>query len=242
MCGLSGKILQGLIWVIAIFVLLLAGVGYRVLAEGLQLIVSTPVRLPVSLAHIPLSIGDWKGKDVPLTLAIQKVAGNDDYVNRLYTNDVYNSWANLYVAYTARPRTMNGHSPQICYPAGGWIHDGTEQTEFVSQGGSSIPCLIHRFHKVSPEGESVVVLNFYVVNGRFTNDENVFSGVGWRTPNINGNPANYVVQVQVSSILESSVRKAAKEMTDVVLDFLPDENGKVEAVKRFDVRSITSEQ
>ena len=74
--------------------------------------------------------------------------------------------------------------------------------------------------------EENVVLNFYVVNGQITTDENVFSGFMWRTPNIAGNPARYVAHVQISSVLESSVRKAAKDMTDLILDFFPDENGK----------------
>jgi hypothetical protein len=38
-----------------------------------------------------------------------------------------------------------------------------------------------------------------------------------------------VAQVQISSVLESSVRKAAQDVTDLVLNFLPDENGKVKA-------------
>jgi hypothetical protein len=40
-----------------------------------------------------------------------------------------------------------------------------------------------------------------------------------------------VAQVQISSVLESSVRKAAQEIADPVLTFLPDENGKVRAAE-----------
>jgi EpsI family protein len=229
MRGLGSKTKPRLVWIIAILILLLAGVGYRVLAERLKLIASTPIRLSVSLSHFPLFIGAWQGKDVPLALNIQRTAGNDDYVNRLYINREDKSWVNLYVAYTARPRTMTGHRPQVCYPAGGWVHDSTESSEVISQSGRRIPCLIHRFHKASPENELVVVLNFYVVNGQLTNDESVFSGIGWRTPNINGNPARYAAQVQISSVLESSVRLMAGDIVNTALDILPDDNGKVRA-------------
>jgi len=41
----------------------------------------------------------------------------------------------------------------------------------------------------------------------------------------------YVAQVQISSVLENSVRTVAKDMTDLILDFLPDENGKVKATE-----------
>ncbi len=74
-----------------------------------------------------------------------------------------------------------------------------------------------------------VVLNFYVLNGQLTADENDFSGIFGRRPNIAGDPARYVAQVQISSVLEYSIREAAKDMTDLILDFLPDWNGTVRA-------------
>jgi len=57
----------------------------------------------------------------------------------------------------------------------------------------------------------------------------VFSGVGWRTPNIDGDIARYVAQIQVASALENSVRKAAEQLTERILDYVPDENGVVRA-------------
>jgi hypothetical protein len=87
--------------------------------------------------------------------------------------------------------------------------------------------------------DEIVVLNFYVLNGRLTRDERGFSGVGWRRPNIDGDPARYVAQVQISSVLENSVRTVAKNLTDRILDFLPDENGRVRAAESSDsARSI----
>lgn len=74
-------------------------------------------------------------------------------------------------------------------------------------------------------------MNFYIVNGQLTSDESVFSGVGWRAPNIGGDPARYAAQVQISSVVENSIRAVAKDITEPILDFLPDENGKVRAVE-----------
>ena len=109
------------------------------------------------------------------------------------------------------------------------MHDHTETSEFISGVGTAVPCLVHRFHRPGVEHKETVVLNFYIVNGLISTDESVFTGLGWRTPNIEGNPAHYVAQVQISSILENSIREAAKDMTDLVLDYLPDEDGKVRA-------------
>ena len=78
--------------------------------------------------------------------------------------------------------------------------------------------------------DQTVVLNFYVLNGKLTADENNFSGSLWRRPNIAGDLAQYVAQVQISSVLESSVLKMTEDVADLILDYLPDEDGKVRAV------------
>ena len=222
-----GKVSMPLVLVFSLVLLILSGIAYRVLASRLKLVVETPIELSVPLSAFPAQIGGWVGKDVAIPPNIQRVAGNDDFLNRLYINKSTNQWANIYIAYSARPRTMLGHRPQVCYVGGGWIHDGTEHAEVISNSGRKIPCLIHRFHMPAPGYEERVVLNFYIVNGQLTNDEGGFSGVGWRTPNIAGNAARYVAQIQISSVLENSIRVAAKDMTELILDFFPDENGDV---------------
>lgn len=233
----TGRIPVFMVWFFAVLLLVLSGVAYRVLASRLKLVVNTPIKLPVPLNAFPERIGDWVGKDVPIPINIQRVARNDDFLNRFFINEVSDQRANVYIAYTAHPRTMLGHRPQICYVASGWVHEGTELINITSYTGRKLPCLLHRFRRPSPETEETVVLNFYIVNGRLTSDERVFSGVGFRTPNIDGDPARYVAQVQISSILENSVRSAAMDITEQVLDFFPDTNGKVRAVEYIETSS-----
>jgi hypothetical protein len=117
----------------------------------------------------------------------------------------------------------------VCYPAHGWLHESTETSQFTSQYGRQIDCLVQRFRKPAPSFDEVVVLSFYVRNGQITAKESDFSGLFGRKPNIARDPSRYVAQIQISSVLESSVRKAAREITDLAIDFLPDENGKVKA-------------
>jgi hypothetical protein len=220
------------VWISAFILVAIFGLAYRVLASHLKLIAQNPVVLPVSLSNYPLKIGHWSGKDVPIPPNIQRAAANDDFVNRLYVNETNNEWANLYIAYTARPRTMLGHRPQVCYPAGGWVHDSSKEIKVVSKLGTEITCLIHRFHMPEPQYEERVVLNYYVVNGQLTADESVFSGVGWRTPNIAGNPARYVAQVQLSSVLESYALAVVADTADLILDYFPDKTGQVRAEQK----------
>jgi hypothetical protein len=220
---------QRRVWVLACLLVVCGGVAYRVAASHMKSWIETPVKLPVALGNFPMRVGQWSGKDVPIPPNIQRIAGNDDFLNRLYINGSGNQWVNVYVAYCGRPRNMVGHQPQACYVGGGWIHDYTQPSKVLSNSGVEIPCLMHGFHRPSPETGEIVVMNFYILNGRLTNDEGGFSGVSWRTPNIAGDPARYVTQVQISSVLESSIRTAAADMTGVILDFFPDANGNVRA-------------
>lgn len=210
-----------------------AGFGYRVLAHNLSLTGDKPVVPPIPLENFPMSIGSWSGKEVPLPEIIQRVAGNEAFLSRIYINSMNNEWVNIYVAYTSRPRSMLGHMPQVCYPAAGWICEGMEHTEIMTKAGKYVPCLLHRFHKPDPNYDEWVVLNFFVLNGQLTDDEASFTGLGWRTPNIKGNPARYVAQVQISSIVEKYVRTAGEEMTDLLMEFFPDEKGIIPVFKDF---------
>jgi len=228
---MSGRVAYQITWagVGAAVLLLLSGVGFRLLAQVPALAGFSSIELPIPLGEIPQGLGPWHGRDVPIPEITQKVAGNDDFLSRLYVNERAGLWASLYVAYTARPRTMLGHRPQICYPSAGWVHDGTERITLRTSFNRELPCLLHRFHRPTPDREDIVVLNFYVVNGQLTDDDNVFSGVGWRTPNIDGDIARYVAQIQVASALENSVRQAAKQLTERILDYVPNEHGVVRA-------------
>lgn len=232
----SSKVVVGWVWLLAILLLVSAGITHRVLASRLKIITETPIALPAPLSAFPMQFSGWFGKDIPISDTVQKAAGNDDYLNRLYVNKSNNQWSNVYIAYSAHPRTMLGHRPELCYVGGGWVHDSTETSEFVSLFGRRVQCLIHRFHMPSPRTDEVVVLNYYILNGRMTINERGFSGIGMRTPNIAGNIARYVVQVQISSRFEHVVRAVAEDIAEVILEYVPDENGNVKAEAR-DLRS-----
>jgi EpsI family protein len=209
-----------------------AGVTYRILASSLERVVNRTIKLPVPLSDFPLQIGNWTGKDLSIPNTTKEYMEKnfaDDYFSRQYINDT-GDWVNIYVVYcSSRPGGIVGHRPQVCYPGNGWIHDSTETDQFISWAGQKIPYLLHRFHK--PEmTDQVVVLNFYVLNGKLSADEDDFSSSIWRRPNIAGDLAKYVAQVQVSSVRENSVKKMARDVADLILDYLPDQDGNVRAI------------
>jgi hypothetical protein len=225
-------------WICVVVLVLFSGIAYRIAVRRLETSIQSPIKLPFALSEYPVEIGDWIGRTVPIPYNIQQVAGNDDFLSRLYTNHLTKDQVNLYIAYSARPRTMLGHKPEKCYVGSGWIHESTESSSVRSSSGSIIPCLIHRFRKPIPEIQEIVVLNYYILNGQVTSDERNFSGIGWRTPNIAGDPAHYVAQIQISSLLENSVRLAAIDMADLIMNYFPDKDGNVRAVG--DVSTATS--
>ena len=81
---------------------------------------------------------------------------------------------------------------------------------------------MHHFHEEDPGYQERIVLNFYVVNGRIRTRESDFSGFWYRRPNIEGDSARYVAQIQVAATIESSAMALARDMTDMILTFLPD--------------------
>ncbi|OPX90595.1 MAG: hypothetical protein A4E53_00899 [Pelotomaculum sp. PtaB.Bin104] len=202
-------------------VLLAAGILYGHWAKKYETIASIPLLPSIPLGTFPMTLGQWQGRDVPINETVLKVAGNDDHLSRFYTNSQMKMGASLYVGYTAEPRRMLGHRPQVCYVGNGWTHDYTDQEIIRSTKGIERECLIHRFYKHGLMYEEVFVLNYYVINGRVTTDQREFEGLWWRRPKQTGGRLQYVAQIQISSSSEQAVRLFAQEATDQLMEYMP---------------------
>ncbi len=216
---------------VAIAFVVAGGASYRLAMGRLQPHVSEPILLPVPLSSFPEKIDVWNGVDIPVDPAVLRIAGNDDYLHRSYTRGTgpTTERAYLYIGYSARPRTMLHHSPEICYVNAGWLHDITEPVEVELTGGSVLESNIYSFDQQPPAHGSIFVLNYYVLNGRRTRDASDFRGLGWRLPNLAGDPAWYVAQVQVISVSRHTAIRLAAATADTILEYLPDEAGIVQA-------------
>jgi hypothetical protein len=214
---------------IALAIMLVSGLIYRDLYLKLDKQLSQPVKLPVPLSAFPIELGSWVGQDVPISETVQEVAGNDDFINRFYRNTDNQYGVSLYVAYSARPRYMQGHRPTACYVGGGWDHEGTDHKTLKTISQQEIACMIHRFHRIIPYDQTIYVLNFYLVNGQITLDEKRFSGIASRGPNLKADPARYVAQIQIMSQAEAAVLQAGQDIVDTIMRYFPDINGKIAA-------------
>lgn len=207
--------------------------AYRFAVPHLQRGADKPIVLPVPMAQFPRTLNGWTGQDLLIPTTTQEyMQANppDDYFHRRYVNGNTGQWADLYVVYcSSEPMRVFGHQPTDCYPANGWTWDQTDPLRIVTQSGRRIDCLVDRFHRASPVRQEMVVLSFYVLSGRLHASERDLVDFWPQGPNTSRDPARYAAQVQVASVLESSVRSAACAMTDAILDFLPDPNGVVHA-------------
>lgn len=208
--------------VITVCLLLSSGWVYRRAAHHLNALSRVTVMPNIPLDRFPYQFGPWRGGDQPISETVLKVAANDDYLSRIYSDDARRLQATLYVAYTAEPRRMMGHRPRVCYTGSGWIHDSTEQQVFETANGRKIPALMHQFHKTGLDYRDIFVLNFYIVNGSLTSDYKEFSGLRWRRPKMSNGRADYVAQVQISSGSEAAVKNLAREFTDQLLHYFPE--------------------
>lgn len=210
----------------AIF-LVATGAGYRAAASALDAALAERVELPRPIKSLPMEFGEWVGEEVPLSEGVQKIAGNDDYINRIYRRSGTREAVNLYVAYTGRPRTMLRHRPTVCFPNSGHSHLGTEEIQ-LRAGATTSPALVHSFMKPGAVDVRTLVLNYYVLGGDVTVDEDSFWGVGWRSPNLARDAGHYVAQVQIATNADIDNGPARRRVTQFaeatlgeILELLP---------------------
>jgi EpsI family protein len=238
-----------LAWILCVGLLILSGIAYQTLARSYHQILAGPISLPVPLSRFPQTLGDWAGQDMNIPATTQeymRVHFADDYFSRRYRDNRAGQWADLYVVYcSSQPSGIVGHKPTVCYPGNGWIWDQTTPSQFVTRSNRKIGCLVHRFHKSTPGYQETVVVNFYVLNGHISTEEQGTAGFlsrfFSRRPNVAGDPARYVAQVQVASEIEDSAKCLACDATDTILSFLPDVNGVVGAERVFGPRPTGTE-
>ena len=218
--------------VLAVSMLVATGAGYR--AAVARVGDPAPIPLPLPLAAIPSQQGEWTATDLEIRSVTQDYMTThfaDDYISRRYVHSDAQTWADVYVVYcSSRPAGLVGHKPSVCFVRSGWIADGTSHSEFESASGRRIECLVHRFHRPMPDYRSIVVLSFYVLNGKTTRNEREFADFWGRRLNLAGDPARYVAQIQVSAVQEESARTVIGAVADTILAYLPDKEGRVKAV------------
>ncbi len=122
-----------------------------------------------TLKNFPLNLGDWQGRDQPISPETLKALGPGDFLTRDYFNFAQGEFANLFIAFFPSQRQGDTiHSPKNCLPGAGWVP--TESTRIWIDGQSGHRIEVNRY-LLEKEGERALVLYWYQAHGHVTPSE-----------------------------------------------------------------------
>ncbi len=177
-----------------VVVLLIAGVGQRMVARTLERADVLRALPRGTLAAIPLQIGEWTGTDAPLDEAIVEAADVDDYLNRLYRSSSELEPVGLYVALGVRARDLMPHRPEVCYPGAGWTLRSTEDFTIAPEHGLPVQARLYRFSPGGLDARDLLVVHYYLVDGATAPDVSILRAKAWRGQT----SIRYMAQVQIT--------------------------------------------
>lgn len=111
------------------------------------------------LESIPLRVGSWAGRDVPLDPEIRERSQADEFLNRVYDDTLHPGRSvTLWVNYSRTGLNLR-HSPEVCLPAGGWEKQESQTRVLeVARPGSSAHPLTRLSYR---QGELVQSVGFW---------------------------------------------------------------------------------
>lgn len=177
----------------ASFLMLILGLGYRVLAARLA---APGNATPISFAtmeKLPLQINDWTGKDVALDEYVVRIADTDAHINRTYSRKRSFEFISLYIATGVKARDLMPHRPEVCYTGAGWTLIDKDSVELPLSDGTELPCNVMQFSRGTLTKKKVVVLDYYIVDGEYSSDVSLLRSKAWR----GSGTVRYVAQVQI---------------------------------------------
>ncbi|MEA3561038.1 MAG: EpsI family protein [Candidatus Omnitrophota bacterium] len=135
----------------------------------------------INLKDIPLTLGEWKGKDVPISERSLEILETKDVLIREYTN-ARGKKASLVIVYSSVNRGAF-HPPEICFLGGGTelLDKGITKIE-IAEGGENLPVIeVNRLLMKDRAGKKIawywftagnrVVSSYYRQQGYFIWDE-----------------------------------------------------------------------
>lgn len=168
--------------------MLASGIVHRLLAARMAASTSA-ITIPADLLDgLPLRIGEWSGKDIPLNDAIVRQTDTDVHINRLYSHSRLGS-ASLYIGCGSRIRELMVHRPEVCYIGAGWTRTARHSRTVSLADGESLPCVIFEFSRGVLGVEKIGVLHYYIVDGQYCRDLSEWQHRFWSI--------RYVTNVQI---------------------------------------------
>lgn len=160
----------------------------------------TPPSMP--LADIPIALGPYVGRDIPLDSDVLRAAKVDSFIHREYRDSMSGRSLVLYVGYWGRENVGMGHGPEVCYPAAGWHVDSTvREMPLAFQARDhlvSAPMAMHRFVRTEALGIFRCAVGFLAAaRGEFFASSR---GMYWHAPgHKRPEGGHYLAQIHVSA-------------------------------------------
>lgn len=206
---------------LAIALFVTSGLTYRSLAAMLKSDGAAAIA-PGTLQHMPLELGGWRGVDVPLDKDVIRRTDTDDHLNRHYRRGL--EGVALFIGAGGRPRDLMPHRPEICYTSVGWTLLATEFVELPLAGGQTLSCRLLTFRRAGLGDERVVVLNYYVVDGRYSADSALLRS---KAPTFLSG-MKCMAQVQINCRVDGLSNEATARQT--VIDFARESAGAIHSL------------
>lgn len=201
----------------ASILILACGLAYRALAARLSAVGTASPIASEALRRLPMQIGDWTGQDVPLDETIVRKTGTDGHMNRRYSRHNGLENVGLYIAYGVTARALAGHRPENCYKGAGWTLIDRQSMEVSLADGSTLPCSVFSFSRGGLNVEKIVVLDYFIVDGRHCGDASLLLSRAWR----GSGTVDYVAQVQISSMGNLPTDSATRIVSTFAADSAP---------------------
>jgi len=199
--------------IVAGFLMLISSAAYRVLAARLEAPVNTTPISPAALERLPLQIGDWMGREVPLDEAIVRATDTDAHINRSYSRNNASQYISLYIASGVKARDLMPHRPEVCYTGAGWTLIEKHSMELPLSDGMKLPCNVLQFSRGTLNTTKTVVLDYYIVDGKYCRDISLLRSKAWR----GSGTVRYVAQIQI--VASTTVNLTADSAARIISDF-----------------------
>lgn len=152
-------------------------------------------RSPFPLSDLPMTLGTWiavPNSDGQLDPEIARLAGSSDHLIRAYSDSATREVATVLVLYGLADSVF-GHTPEICYAAGGFQPVTAPSDREFSLSDSSTPVRYRGFY-VSKS--SVGTTDYFEVVWSFWHAGSWWPDVASRWKQFRSSPAMFKVQIQ----------------------------------------------
>ena len=208
-------------------ILLVFGFVYNAIAAWLNAPVTSSQITQELLDQLPMQIGSWIGKDVPIDENIIRFTGTDAHIYRRYSRNQGLENVSLYIPCGTNARALAAHRPEVCYPSAGKMLMNHTSVELTLKDGSILPFSIFAFSSGGLNIDQVFVLNYFIVDDQYCGDYSLLQSKAWR----GSDTIAYMAQVQITaSITESMTIDSTKK---IISDFAADSAAPIADLFRF---------